>query len=413
MTLWIKLSLRNVLRNYRRSLLTALTVLFATALLTVALVWLQGIFGGMAREYAAASGHIRVVSQAYADREQLMPLHENLPSSAALVSALEGAEGVLAAEPRITMGMAVTAGEEIGDHFALVVGATERYYRERLRLPDKLVAGTSLSGGEQEVVLGRRLANDVGAEVGAKVLLLGQTQYGSMAPLSAKVVGVVSGDAMLDRQAFILLQEAQWLADIPEGAVEVLVYARSFATDTLEPVLRQLSTLPATDGLQVTGWHQREPWATMNGMIGAMQVFIELLILFLAALAIFNTMTMSVLERTAEIGVMRAMGLTRVGALGLFLVEAGAIGLVGGLAGTALGGLAGLYLQVYGITLGQGVVDKMGAGFPMRATVYGQVTPGLLVTGVLFGLLISLLGAALPALRASSIQPVSAMRARR
>ncbi len=413
MTLWIKLSLRNVLRNYRRSLLTALTVLFATALLTVALAWLQGIFGGMSREYAATSGHIRIVSQGYADREQLMPLHENLPDSGALVQALQSVPGVVAAEPRITMGMAVTAGEEIGDHFALVVGASERYYRQRLRLADQLVAGTGLSGGEREVVLGRSLANDVGAEVGEKVLLLGQTQYGSMAPLSAKVVGVVSGDAMLDRQAFVLLQEAQWLADIPEGAVEVLVYTRNYASATLGPVLGRLAALPATRGLQVTGWHQREPWATTTGMIGAMQAFIEVLILFLAALAIFNTMTMSVLERTAEIGVMRAMGLTRVGALGLFLVEAGAIGLAGGLAGTALGGLAGLYLQIHGITLGQGVVDKMGAGFPMRATVYGQVTPGLLVTGVLFGLLISLLGAALPALRASSIQPVSAMRARR
>ena len=133
----------------------------------------------------------------------------------------------------------------------------------------------------------------------------------------------------------------------------------------------------------------------------------------LAALAIFNTMSMSVLERTGEIGVMRAMGMSRPRALGLFLVESIFIGLLGSAFGVALGSAGAWYLQTYGVTLGEDVVAKMGSSFPIQATVYADLTLSTVATAVLLGILASVLGALLPALRASSIQPVLAMRARR
>jgi putative ABC transport system permease protein len=72
-------------------------------------------------------------------------------------------------------------------------------------------------------------------------------------------------------------------------------------------------------------------------MMDGIQGFIQFFIIMLAALAIFNTMSMSVLERTGEIGVMRAMGMSRPRALGLFLVESIFIGLLGSAFGVALG----------------------------------------------------------------------------
>jgi ABC-type antimicrobial peptide transport system permease subunit len=64
------------------------------------------------------------------------------------------------------------------------------------------------------------------------------------------------------------------------------------------------------------------------------------------------------------------------------------------------------------VTLG-GVADKIGGTLPMKATVYADVTLGIVTTSILLGLLIAVVGAVLPALRAASIQPVSAMHARR
>ena len=89
------------------------------------------------------------------------------------------------------------------------------------------------------------------------------------------------------------------------------------------------------------------------------------------------------------------------------------IGLLGSAVSVLLGSAGAWYLQTYGVTLGEDVVAKMGSSFPIQATVYADLTLSTVATAVLLGILGSVLGALLPALRASSIQPVLAMRARR
>ena len=412
MKLWIKLALRNMLRNRRRSLLTVGTVMVATCLITVALAWLEGIFGTIIREQTAASGDIRVVDADWAAREDIMPLYENIADVEPVLAAIRAVPGVVAAEPRITVGAVITATEEIGDDFTLVVGATDAYWRGRLRGPENLVAGRWLSGAEKEVVLGRKVAARVGADVDTEVLLLGQTQYGSMSPVKARVVGIVSANAMIDQQAFVPLEEARWMVDLPDGSLEVLVYAASERRADVAPVLGALRGLPGLEGLDVSAWYEREPFASAMTMIEAVKRFIQMLIVFIAALAIFNTMTMAVMERSGEIGVMRAMGLTRPGAVGLFVIEALGIGLTGGLLGTGLGAAFASWLERHGVSLGD-VTDRMGGSLPMKSTVYADLTPGIVLSSILLGLAIAVVGAILPALRAASIQPVAAMHARR
>ncbi len=411
--LWIRLALRNAQRNKRRTLLTAGTVLAATALLTVVLAYMTGVLGSVIKDVTAASGHIRIVTRAFEAREELHPLNENIVAVEEVVAAARAVPGVVDAQPRIVAGVVITADEEIGDEFALVTGATERYYRERLRGPEHLAAGVWLSGKPKEVVVGRRVAARLGAQIGAEILMLGQTQYGSMSPVTAELVGVVGGNAALDEQVFLPLSELQWLTDMPGGALEVLVYGPGRERWQLASIVEQLQATPELAQMAASAWYEREPWLSMMGMMDGIMGFVQFFIIFLAALAIFNTMSMSVLERTGEIGVMRAMGLTRPRALGLFLVESIFIGLLGSAAGVALGSLGGWYLETYGVTLGEDLVAKMGSTFPMKATVYADLSLATVVTAVVLGVVISVLGAILPALRASSIQPVLAMRARR
>jgi len=411
--LWIRLALRNTRRHPRRTLLTAGTVLAATALLTVLLAYLSGVIGGIVQDFTAAAGHVRIVSKAFAAREELHPLYENIADADEVLEAVRAVPGVRGAQPRITTGVVITADEEIGDEFTLVTGATDAYYRQHLRGPEHLAAGRWLSDQPREVVVGRRVAERLGAEVGTEILLLGQTQYGSMSPVTADIVGVVGGNASLDEQVFLPLAEVQWLTDMPGGALEVLVYGPGREPRQLEPIVEALRSAAGLRDTAVEAWYQREPWLSMMGMMNGIQGFIQFFIIMLAALAIFNTMSMSVLERTGEIGVMRAMGMSRPRALGLFLVESIFIGLLGSAFGVLLGSAGAWYLQTYGVTLGEDVVAKMGSSFPIKATVYADLSLSTVATAVLLGIVASVLGALLPALRASSIQPVLAMRARR
>lgn len=412
MVLWFQLALRNVTRNVRRTLLTAATIVVGTALVTLALAWLSGVFGSIIAEYTAATGHLRLVTKNFAERESLQPLYENIAAAAPVLAALRAIPGVVAAEPRITTGVVLSVGEEIGDNFGQVVGGTAAYYRTYLQGPQKVLSGAWLSGAPKETVLGRKLAEQLKAKVGDKILLMGQTQDGSLSSISARMVGVVGGDALLDQQAFLGLEDARYLTDMAGGALEILVWTRSLEPAVVGPVARQLTGLPALAGLTVQPWYEREPLASMLPLLSGVKSFIQLLIVFMAALAIFNTMTMSVLERTTEIGVLRAMGLTRLGAVGLFVLEGLVIGLVGGIGGTLLGAIPAYYFQLHGVTLAEDMIEKVGT-LPIHATLHAQLTTGIMVQSIVIGLGIAVVGAFLPALRAASIRPVVAMHARR
>ena len=160
------------------------------------------------------------------------------------------------------------------------------------------------------------------------------------------------------------------------GAIELLAYGQDDDPDTLKPLVAAIGALPELQGTSVLGWYERPPWSSMLGVVGSIRGIITGLFVLITALAIFNTMTMSVLERTGEIGVMRAMGLTGVGAVGLFVVEAATIGLLGGIGGAVIGGAAAAWLEVHGVTLNEGLGDRVGGAFPMQNTFHANLTGG-------------------------------------
>jgi len=318
------------------------------------------------------------------------------------------------AAPIIGTGFSSAVGEEVGETFANVTGAPPEWYEAHVK-PRAIVldGGWFTEGDDTQVVLGRRAANDAGAKVGDSILLLGATQYGSMSPVNAKVVGVITGDSTLDTQAFISLDTARWMADMESGALQVMYYTASFEPSVSEPVARAVQAALGPD-YAVSGWSQQGAWPGTMPIINGMEYIIAGLMIFVMVLAIFNTMSMSVMERTSEIGVMRAMGQSRVGAVSTFLIEAGVIGAVGGVVGVIIGGLFAGYLAIAGISLGQDLVDQAGEGaFPIKSTYYAVVSLPTLLYCLCVGIAAAIAGAAMPAIRAASIRPTHAMRARR
>lgn len=408
----LNLALRNSRRNIRRTLLTAVTVFIGTAIATLSISFLKGYVDDFLEAMANNHGHVRVVTDAFAEREVLQPLYENIPESDPLIEALLEVPGVEAAEAVIRSGVVLAPGEEIGEDFGMLIGASDSWF-ERMEVQENIVAGRWIEPGAEEIVIGRKVAMDLGVEVGQEILVLGQTQYGSMSPMTPEIVGIVSYNGLLDSQLYASLETSRWLVDIPDGSVEVLVYGETHDPAASRALVERLGGLDALDGLNLRGWYDDPFAAQILPVMNVMYGFIAGLMMFVMVLAIFNTMTMSVMERTAEIGVMRAMGQTRRGAVGLFIVEAATIGLIGGIAGVTVGGLAGYHFEVNGVNIGQEMVDQVGSGMPVGAVIYGDVTPGIIGLCLALGLATAAIGALLPAIRAASIQPSQAMRARR
>jgi len=405
-----RLALRNTLRRPTRTVLTAGMVVCSVALLLVALSWLRGMFGGLLTTAAALDGHVRIVTRPFAAREELVPLYENIAETAPLVERLRAAPRVTAVLPRIVTGVTVSVGEEIGDVLAPLIGGELSYFRDKLGVADKLTAGRFFSGSGDEVIAGVKLVEELGAKLGDELLLLGMTQDGSLSPIKPKLVGIVRmGGGRLDQQLFVPLPAVQFLTDIEGGATELLVYGERF--DEAPQLARELAALPELATYDVRAWSVREPWKSLSGTMRAIEGVIVAVIVFLTALGIWNTMMMSVLERTHEIGVLRALGLSRWGTVRMFVGEALAIAFVGGLLGLALGAFPAWWLQEHGIHLGSRVAAS--SNVVVSETVYGRLTWDAALSSLGLGLLMACLGSLVPALRAASIEPVSAMRSGR
>jgi putative ABC transport system permease protein len=130
--------------------------------------------------------------------------------------------------------------------------------------------------------------------------------------------------------------------------------------------------------------------------------------LLVAAIGIANTMTMAILERTREIGLMKAVGATNRDVLAIFLGEAAGIGLLGGIGGVLAGWSAGQLLDVLAKVYMAGQFSQQGGPPPTNIAV---ITPmWLLAFSLGFATLIGLLSGVFPALRAANLVPIQALK---
>jgi len=189
-----------------------------------------------------------------------------------------------------------------------------------------------------------------------------------------------------------------------EGYPELLVKA-----DSIDTVLSGASKI------QELGYRSVTPMAFIKQiqntftMIQVVFGGIGAISLLVAAIGIANTMTMAIMERTREIGLMKAIGATNRDILGIFLGEAASIGFVGGLLGTALGwGLGKAFNGIFaGALSGFFPIPTVSAG----VTVEMVNTPvWLVVFAIVFSTLIGLLSGLYPSIRAAMMEPVVALK---
>lgn len=143
------------------------------------------------------------------------------------------------------------------------------------------------------------------------------------------------------------------------------------------------------------------------------QSIILLVMLLIATLGIVNTMLMAVMERTREIGMLAAMGMRKLEVMLLFIFEGAIIGFLGSLTGCIIGGLGGWYLEVKGYDmsfLGEEFTDLVASMYPIKGAFYGDLTIGILLFTLIFGIAVSILASLYPAYKSVKLDPIKALR---
>lgn len=171
--------------------------------------------------------------------------------------------------------------------------------------------------------------------------------------------------------------------------------------------------LPIADtikGMGFSAWASQETLQGINNFFLILQVIfggVGAIALLVAAIGIANTMAMAILERTREIGVMKAIGATNRDVLSVFLGEAAGIGFLGGLGGVLVGWSAGQVINVFALAYLAGQAAQTG-GPPPTTAVY--TPPWLPIFALVFATLIGLISGLYPALRAATLVPVTALK---
>jgi putative ABC transport system permease protein len=176
--------------------------------------------------------------------------------------------------------------------------------------------------------------------------------------------------------------------------------------------------VPVTDQITALGYQAFTPQQFLEGINTTFLILqavfggVGAIALLVAAIGIANTMTMAILERTREIGLMKAVGATNRDVLSVFLGEAAGIGFVGGLGGVGLGwGLAQAINFVAVAFFAQQAAGSAGpGGGPASPSVIVYTPLWLPIFALLFATLVGLLSGLYPALRAATLVPVNALK---
>lgn len=399
------LALRNLFRHRRRTGIVLAAISFSVIALLLAGGFVEWIFWGM-REGAIHSrlGHIQVTRPDYFTLGSSDPFAYLLQEDIDEAEFVSGLPDVRVVSPRLAFNGLVSYGDvTIG-----FTGEGVNPEKEALVSQHLIIAqGEDLKSDEPNgVLLGAGLADNLGVGIGDTVALLSTTSGGGLNGVELAVTGLFhsASKAFDDAALRIPIDTARNLLRI-SGSHSLVFLLRD--TNRTDVVLQSLKDRypESTSQYQFTPWYELADFFNKaKALLSRQMNIVKLIIAVIIVLSISNTMVMSVIERTGEIGTLMAIGFKRLSILRLFISEGLLLGVVGGLIGVVIGIALAKIISAIGIPMPP--PPGMDVGFPGKIDTSWPVSVGALALAVIT----TLLGSIYPAWKASRLEIVDALR---
>jgi putative ABC transport system permease protein len=409
----LKMAWRNIWRNPRRTLLTALAIAFACILLVFMLSFQFGSYDTMIDSSVKIStGHLQIQALGYRKDHDIRKL---IPDPQPILRILDQTPHIRAFTTRANaFAMVSSASRTYG---VMVVGIAPASEARVSTLGQIVTRGAYLSPqpddqGFYGALAGKLLARNLGLATGDEVTLLGQGRDGSVAAAVLKVRGIyASGVDELDRNVMqIPLAAFQEIFSMGQAVHEIVLVGRTLSeVPAIKADLQQrLRGQKNTPPLAVLDWDELLPGLrqaiSMDLVSGAI---FYLILIMVVAFSILNTFLMAIMERTHEFGVMMAIGVPPGRLTRLVMAESAGVTLIGVVSGVLAGVLLTGYFQAHGIDISGSSELLRQYGIPSR--IYPQLSLLSVTVGPAAVLLITLIAALYPALRIRRLRPVEAI----
>ncbi len=409
----IKLALRNILRNRRRSILTILSMGSGYLLLSFMLAMSEGSYNNIIDIFTRDhTGHVQIHQGNYLQRPSLYKTIDNVDS---LIADLENNDVVTSVAPRI-YGPSLAYGKE-KTFPASVIGIDPQLEAKTTYLKNKVKQGTYLSNGMTSngyfpAMIGKALATNLHLDVGDELVLISQGIDGSIANDIYEVTAIVGTSESYERMNVYLSLDAmrQFLSmgnQVHELAISLThqSYARQFAN--------QLTAVWSKEEVSKNTL-SADPWQVVeHAFYNSMQAdkqgnYISMgILIFIVSIGVLNTVLMGILERTREFGVLKAIGTRPLAVFKLIMLESSLLAIASCIFGLIFALPANYWLTHVGISLPE-PIDMGGILFETmlgEITIFSMGLPALVVIGST--LLVSLI----PSIRAARISPLQALQA--
>ena len=441
MSYLVKMAWRNLGRHRGRTALSLLAIVMGVFVVVIAKGVLDGMVGSwLTYSINLESGHVRIIRPEYRLKERLLslsyPVGDDETPADEIIDKIRGLPGVRVATGRIRFGMMLTAQETqeavvgIGVDFAQEERAIRlsQFVRGRSAVGDTTHdAGRLPEPGACEVLLGRDLMAKLGIEAGDRVNALFSTSFGSLRVATFRVSGkIASGLRMLDEStAYMPLDVAMGLLDMDGSVTEIVVFGKSAGLASklqaqIGAALADMAGAPRGRGISPgagASLHELAvvPWNEHNELIGfvskaeAIYTVIYIFLVVLASFVVFNTQLMVVSERTREIGMLSALGLSPESIRRLFTIEGAILAIAGSAGGALLGGAFNLWFGRVGIDL-TGITQAMSSEILLTPRLYPMADYRVLVYSFALGVAVTMTAVYIPARAAGALKPTEALR---
>lgn len=408
MRLLLAMAWRNLGRNRRRTAINLCAIAFAT----MTMIFMTGMQAGSYDQMIDSSvrmqtGHLQVQAAGYLENEDI---NLTVDGPDRVYAALDAQPGVIGAVARVTTGMLVAKGDS--SFVAVVIGTDAERERKVSTWPQLVRQGEFIAGADRDgVLIGEKLATNLGAGLGDELVLLGQAIDGSIAAAKVRVRGVIrTGLPELDRMAVIMnLAPLQGMMAMEGRVSAVAVLLDSHRrVDAVKAALAPRIAALSPD-LRVLDWKQVAPGLDqgiqLDSVSGKVMVFLLLLVV---AFGILNTFLMSAFERFREFGVMMAIGVKPRACGFLLLLESQLLTAAGFLIGLLIGGALTLYFARAGIPI-KGAEEYM-AQYGLSSSMYPVLRAGIVEFVLLQVWSVTTAVAGYPAWKITRFRPLEALR---